>query len=89
MHIEQIDVIECRLGIEMPQLHLYVPDEVARRLRQQARARKLTLSRYLAEIVEREIAGGWPDGYFEDVVGSWDGDFPEIDDPPPDDGVRF
>jgi hypothetical protein len=67
----------------MPQLHLYVRDEVAERLRQQAKERKLSLSRYLAEIVERETSGGWPRGYFQEVVGSWEGDFPEIDDPPP------
>jgi hypothetical protein len=67
----------------MPQLHLYVRDEVAERLRQRAKERKLTLSRYLAEIVERETAVGWPRGYLEEVVGSWEGEFPEIDDPQP------
>lgn len=58
----------------MPQLHLYVSDEVAAKLREQASARNMSLSRYLAEIVQRETQIGWPDGYFEEVVGSWMGE---------------
>ena len=66
----------------MPQLHLYVPDEVAKRLREQAKIRKMSLSKYLAEIVQRETPTGWPEGYFEEVVGSWVGDFEEPEDLP-------
>ena len=58
----------------MPQLHLYVPDEVAKRLREQAKTKKMSLSKYLAEIVQRETPTGWPEGYFEEVVGSWVGE---------------
>lgn len=58
----------------MPQLHLYVSDEVAAKLREQASARNMSLSRYLAEIVQRETQLGWPEGYFEEVVGSWAGE---------------
>lgn len=58
----------------MPQLHLYVSDEVAAKLREQASARNMSLSRYLAEIVQRETQLGWPEGYFEEVVGSWVGE---------------
>lgn len=54
----------------MPQLHLYVPEETAEKLRKRAAGRNLSLSRYLAQIVEAELAAGWPDGYFEDVLGS-------------------
>lgn len=57
----------------MPQLHLYVPDHVASLVRQRARARKMTVSRYLADLVRREMASGWPTGYFDDVVGGWSG----------------
>lgn len=67
----------------MPQLHLYVPEEVAVRLRERAKARGLSLSRYLAEVVVKDVTAGWPEGYFESVVGSWRGEIPEIDDPPP------
>lgn len=58
----------------MTQLHLCVSDEVAVKLREQAEARNMSLSQYLAEIVQREIQIGWPQGYFEDVVGSWVGE---------------
>lgn len=57
----------------MPQLHLYVPEEVAVKLRERAKARGLSLSKYLAEIVAKEVVAGWPAGYFESVVGSWRG----------------
>lgn len=66
----------------MPQLHLYVPEDVARRLRQQAAAREVSLSRYLADIVQRETKTEWPDGYFEQVAGSWIGDLEEPEDLP-------
>lgn len=56
------------------QLHLYLPDDVAERVKARAAARGLSVSRYLAELVSREVATGWPDGFFETVVGGWQGD---------------
>jgi hypothetical protein len=41
-----------------------------------AEARGVPVSRYLAELVQREVGGGWPEGYFEAVVGRWQGDAP-------------
>jgi len=58
----------------MPQLHLYVPDKVARELRQRARSRGLTVSRYLAQLVHHDVGDEWPKGFFERVVGKWAGD---------------
>jgi hypothetical protein len=55
----------------MPQLHLHVPDRIARLVRSRARARGLTVSQYVAELVRREVASAWPAGFFEDVVGGW------------------
>ena len=57
----------------MPQLHFYVPEPVARRLRERASARGVAVSRYLAEMAQREIGGDWPAGFFDDVVGKWKG----------------
>lgn len=57
----------------MPQLHLYLPDDVAERLKAKARARRLPLSRYLAEVVARDVSPDWPPGFFEDVLGAWQG----------------
>jgi hypothetical protein len=69
----------------MPQLHLYVPEDVAAKVREKAKARKLTVSRFLAEVIKREVGEGWPDGYFERVCGKWKGEFPELtrDEPEP------
>lgn len=57
----------------MPQLHLYVPEKVASSVRERARARGKTVSSYLAELVTREVAADWPGGYFDEVVGGWEG----------------
>jgi hypothetical protein len=57
----------------MGQLHLYLPEDVANRVKQRARAKGLSVSRYLAQIVVREVGASWPVGYFEDVAGGWRG----------------
>ena len=62
----------------MPQLHLYVPEDVAAKVREKAKARHLTVSRYLAEVIKREVGEGWPEEYFEKVCGKWEGEFPEL-----------
>ena len=58
----------------MPQLHLYLPQREASELKVRARSKGLTLSRYLASLVRRELAPGWPKGYFDAVFGGWKGE---------------
>jgi len=58
----------------VPQLHLYVPRELAAEIGRQARARGVSVSRYLADLVRREVGGGWPRGYFDEVPGGWVGE---------------
>jgi hypothetical protein len=58
----------------MPQLHLYVPQQVANELRRRAEAEGVSTSKYLAALVERQVAREWPEGWFERVVGRWQGD---------------
>jgi len=53
---------------------LYVPDYIAERVRQRAEALGVSVSRFLVDLVKREVAAGWPDGYFEQTVGGWVGD---------------
>jgi hypothetical protein len=55
------------------QLHLYVPDEIGDAIRRRAEAAGLSVSRYLADLVLREVGGGWPQGFFEEVIGGWQG----------------
>jgi hypothetical protein len=58
----------------MPQLHLYVPDEVAETAKARAKAAGKSLSSYLADLVVNEVAGDWPEGFFENVAGGWKGE---------------
>ena len=57
----------------MPQLHLYVPEEIAEAAKARAKAAGKTLSAYLAGLVHDEVGGEWPPGFFECVVGGWKG----------------
>lgn len=58
----------------MTQLHLYVPDDIAAKVQERADRQGLSVSRYLARLVKKEIGEGWPEGYFEDVIGGWKGE---------------
>lgn len=59
----------------MAQLHCYVPEDIAQEAQRRAAQAGVSLSRYLAELVKRDVANsaGWPEGYFE-VFGSWEGE---------------
>jgi hypothetical protein len=58
----------------MPQLHLYVSDDVAAEIRARAKAAGVSVSRYLAHLVRERTSTGWPRGWFERVPGGWQGD---------------
>lgn len=57
----------------MPQLHCYVPEEVAAQFQQKAKQAHLSVSKYLAKLIKNEIISQWPEDYFE-LFGSWEGD---------------
>jgi hypothetical protein len=38
-----------------------------------AKAAGKSLSSYLADLVVHDVADGWPEGFFEEVVGGWKG----------------
>jgi len=58
----------------MPQLHFYIPQDLADRIQQEAQAAQKSVSSYLAELVKREMAPTWPEGFFEGIVGGWQGE---------------
>jgi hypothetical protein len=58
----------------VPQLHFYVPEEVAAKIRKQAQDSGQSISRYVADLVKREVHSDWPKHFFEEVVGGWSGD---------------
>lgn len=53
----------------MPRLHPYVSAELASEIARRAEAVGMSVSRFLAEVVRRNIGTAWPDGFFEDIVG--------------------
>ena len=55
-------------------MHLYVPEPLAQTIRRRAEERGLSVSRYLADLVRREVSDDWEESFFEDVVGCWVGD---------------
>lgn len=57
----------------MSQLHCYVPDEVAKKLQAKAEQAHLSVSKYLALLIEREVENQWPGNYFE-LFGNWKGE---------------
>jgi len=57
----------------MAQLHCYIPDEIAEQFQKKAAHAHLSTSKYLANLVKREVGNQWPEGYF-DLFGSWEGD---------------
>ncbi|MCF7971386.1 MAG: hypothetical protein K9L22_09525 [Methylococcaceae bacterium] len=57
----------------MTQLHCYVPDDVASKLQEKATQAHLSLSKYLALLVKKEVENQWPDDYFQ-LFGTWQGE---------------
>lgn len=57
----------------MPQLHCYIKDDLAKKLQEKAQHAHLSVSKYLAILVEREVETQWPTGYF-DLFGAWEGE---------------
>ena len=57
----------------MPQLHFYVPDDVAKQIKARAAQAKLPISRYVADLVKRDVGQGWPEDYFERISGAPEG----------------
>lgn len=55
----------------MPQISLYVDDDVMDMLRTAARGQGVSISKYVSGlIVGKAESGGWPEGYREEVYGS-------------------
>lgn len=53
----------------MPQLHCYVPEPIAQQMQRHAAQLGLSVSAYLAELVKRDVDGGWPQGFEAALFG--------------------
>lgn len=49
-------------------------DEEARVVKARAEESGKSVSGYLADLVRREVAGDWPEGFFDRVAGGWRGE---------------
>lgn len=54
--------------------YCYVSEPIARKVQERADAAGVSTSRYLAELIRRDVSSGWPEGYFQQVVGGWQGE---------------
>lgn len=57
----------------MAQLHCYVPDEIASKLQEKARMSHMSVSKFLAYLVKKELDNHWNEEFFE-LFGAWRGD---------------
>ena len=57
----------------MPQLYFYVSDDIAKKIKARAAKVKLPISRYVADLVKRDVGQGWPEDYFERIAGVTEG----------------
>ncbi len=57
----------------MAQLHFYLPDALAEKIKTKAKNAHLSVSKYMAELAKKEVEPQWPDDYFE-LFGSWHGE---------------
>ena len=58
----------------MPQFHFYVPESVAKRIREQAQTVGVSTSSYLSKLVKSQIGTDWPEEFFNHVAGGWQGE---------------
>lgn len=54
----------------MAQLTIYIDDETRRGIEQAARASGMSVSGWVKERLTRSLRSEWPEGYFENVIGS-------------------
>jgi len=58
----------------MPQVHCYLNETLAKRLQEKAQRQHISVSKYLAGLVEKDVGNQWPEGFFETVFGGWEGE---------------
>lgn len=65
----------------MPQLSLYLPDDLMNQLKAQAQREEASLSTFVKNVLERELSDSWPEAVTS-LAGAWP-DFPTREDLPP------
>ncbi|RLE18157.1 MAG: hypothetical protein DRJ61_14320 [Acidobacteria bacterium] len=57
----------------MPQLHLYVNDDVAADIKRRANETGMSVSRFLALMIRERTPTDWPEDWFDRIPGGWQG----------------
>ena len=58
----------------MPQVHCYLNETLAKRLQDKAEHQHVSVSKYIASLIEKDVGNQWPEGFFETVFGGWEGE---------------
>ncbi len=68
----------------MPQLNVYVPESLEKKIRREAKLSQKSLSAYVTDLMKARMdRGHWRPDFFTKIVGGWKGGFPEIERPAP------
>ena len=57
----------------MTQINIDLPAEVVNDIRQRAEGKGITIARYVTDHIHREASHTWPEGFFKEVAGCWQG----------------
>ena len=70
----------------MSHVNVYIPEEVVKKARILSQKKGKSLSSFLTDLLKERCGAKqrkWPKHFFTHIMGSWEGDFPEIEDPLP------
>ncbi len=62
----------------MGQITIYLDNETETKLKKTAKSNHLSVSKWVAGIINEKIENEWPQ-YIVDLVGCWKNDFPSLD----------
>ena len=62
----------------MAQVTIYLDDDSDNRLKEAARAEGLSVSKWIARLIEEKTRGEWPSSV-RGLAGAWSADFPEAE----------
>ena len=61
----------------MGQVTIYIDDETEKKMVAAARARRMSKSKWITDLIREKVAGDWPESVRQ-LAGAWD-DFPDLD----------